>query len=943
LGLRWLVRLVGVVGVLVCGCGWFAGSVWATTGHVIVGEFGSRGTGDGQFNEAQGNGPPGVAVLASTGDVFASDEQGRVQRFSASGVFGSAFGIGAPYNTVGGVAVDPSGSVYVSTNQDPAVAAVVKYSVGGSGGYEPVYEVDAASSGTTLNNPIFGVTPLAVDPVDGTVYVAASGPSGPVIDRFDGATGAFLDLIDGTNGSPDGGFGCVSGLSVDGSHRVYVLDGCKGRVDRYDGVTGAFGITVDDGNSSGRGAVSAVAADPVSDEVYVAEAGPVGVQITHFTAGGAAPVYTFDASNVGGVRAMAVGGAGTVYTSDGTRPVVERFARFDGPTVTTDAATDVATRGVTVNGSINPEGADSSYHFEYGTGLTYGSRTPEVNVDSGSSPVVVSAPIGGLKPHQAYHFRLVGSRSGSPGSIAGADQSVTTALEAATVGGSPGAPSPAFPSAITPRSVTLHGMVNANNTGGAPPVPFFQSTVYLFEYGTTTAYGSTAVGADGGTLCSLLTFVCDGRDRPVAASVSGLVPGTTYHFRVVADNGTGGPQQGADQTFVTAPAAAAGAVAVTAKSAMLRGTIDPHGVSTSYHFNYGLTAAYGSSTPEVDGGAGDGERLVAQPIEGLRPSTTYHVQVVTQSGGVVRSGGDGVFVTAPAPVAVATFPTGVSTNAATLTGTASTFNAAGSYRFELAALDGSYALSTPEVALEPAADARPVSAAVTGLPVGKTFRVQLVVTGNAATTFSDLITFATAPNPQVAPVTPEIDPTTVFGCSAPHIDAYNKRPDPGDVITITGQDLGTSGTVALGDGSLTPTDWAPTAFKVQVPDDAKGTLALTADCGRVSNTIAIAVFAEPDNTFTVPSRSVTGTTAALVIRVPGPGKLETSGARVTATKTTVKKAVQVTIKVKLNTAGNRALTKARRLTVKFGVRYTPAGGKPATKTLTVTFQHKAGR
>ena len=69
----------------------------------------------------------------------------------------------------------------------------------------------------------------------------------------------------------------------------------------------------------------------------MAEAGPVGLQVTHFSAGGAAVIYTFDASNVGGARAMAASATGTVYTSDGVRAVVERFVRFDGPTVTTGA------------------------------------------------------------------------------------------------------------------------------------------------------------------------------------------------------------------------------------------------------------------------------------------------------------------------------------------------------------------------------------------------------------------------------------------------------------------------------------------------------------------------------------------------------------------------------------------------------------------------------
>ncbi|HEX5922869.1 MAG TPA: IPT/TIG domain-containing protein, partial [Baekduia sp.] len=182
-------------------------------------------------------------------------------------------------------------------------------------------------------------------------------------------------------------------------------------------------------------------------------------------------------------------------------------------------------------------------------------------------------------------------------------------------------------------------------------------------------------------------------------------------------------------------------------------------------------------------------------------------------------------------------------------------------------------------------------------------------------------------------------------CVSPHVDAYNKRPDPGDVITITGQDLGLSGTVALGGKSFTPTDWGQNGFKIPVPADAEGTLGLTVNCGRLSNTIAIAVFKEPDNRFSVPRRETTATGARFTVRVPGPGKLETSGARITASKVTVKKAGEVTISVRLNRAGGKALAKAKsaRLKVKVGLRFTPAGGKPAAKTLTVTFQRKASR
>ena len=130
---------------------------------------------------------------------------------------------------------------------------------------------------------------------------------------------------------------------------------------------------------------------------------------------------------------------------------------------------------------------------------------------------------------------------------------------------------------------------------------------------------------------------------------------------------------------------------MTAGRASLTGTINPHGVATSYHFNYGPTSSYGRSTPEVDGGSGDGDQVVSQRVSGLLPDTTYHVQVVaTSADGVVRAGADGLFRTAPAPTAQAIGPTGVSTDAATLGGEVNTYGLTGTYHFDVWSLDSSY-------------------------------------------------------------------------------------------------------------------------------------------------------------------------------------------------------------------------------------------------------------
>jgi alpha-tubulin suppressor-like RCC1 family protein len=83
-------------------------------------------------------------------------------------------------------------------------------------------------------------------------------------------------------------------------------------------------------------------------------------------------------------------------------------------------------------------------------------------------------------------------------------------------------------SSITGTGATLNGMVNASN-GGA---------IVSFDFGSTTAYGTTIPGTPA--------MVTGSGDVSVNTAVSGLTPGTTYHFRV-----KGGATQGTDVTFTT--------------------------------------------------------------------------------------------------------------------------------------------------------------------------------------------------------------------------------------------------------------------------------------------------------------------------------------------------------------------------------------------------------
>ena len=883
------------------------GSASATTGHLAPTTFGGPGSEEGQFT----GGPAGVGV-GTAGTVFASDPgDSRIESSTAAGVFKGQFPVSpAQFTSLGAVAVDSSvsGGVYVAvTNAETGAPEVAKYSAAGT------FKYTLSPGLTTSIN--YGV--IAVDPSTGTVYTTGtkSDTFQQVVDSFNGTTGAFIASFTGETGSPDGGSICPTALAVDHAGHVFVLDPCKGRVDRYSN-TGTYEATVDNGS---RGAPSAIAADPETGDLSVAEAGVNGNQITSFAAAGASAPQTVSAAAVGGLAALAVGPDASIYAADNANSVIDLFAPFEGPDLTTEAAAPVEPTTATLNGTVNPEGVATKYHYEWGTEPTYGSSTPEQDAGSGSSAVPAPAELTGLVPNTLYHYRLIGSNAS--GSIVGEDARFTSAAAPPVVDGSA-----AFATPITPTTARVHATVN----------PEHSSTTFVIEYGTTAAYGSTAPEAPGEVGSA-------NGDTAVATALTGLQPGTLYHYRASAENGTGGPQQGADNTFITAPAAPATGTELTTRKATLTGTIDPHGAPTTYHFNYGPGSAYGASTPEVSAGSGNGEQLVSEHISGLSPGTTYHVQVVATTNGITSSGADGTFTTPLAPTATVSDPVAVTTSSATVLGVADTHGLVGTYHFEVTATEGAFATNTADQPLSATTGLQSVSVPVSALPSGQSLRVRLIVSSNEATEVSQPVVFATAtPPPEGFPA--PLSPGSLYGCTSPKLNSVNAKIKPGATIAVSGSDLGLAGTVLLGEYTLNPTGWSATGFTIEVPADATGTLGLTVNCGAVSNTVAVATTGAPPNSFTITKQAVNGTTATFIVELPGAGTLRTSGNRIKSTDAKVAGPGTETVRVTLNRVGAKALAQARKRTLAAGVqlRFTPTGGTTTSQTATVTFKRKAG-
>lgn len=100
------------------------------------------------------------------------------------------------------------------------------------------------------------------------------------------------------------------------------------------------------------------------------------------------------------------------------------WSRTSPPSATTGSASSVGTTTATLNGTVNPNGSDSSYYFEYGTTTAYGSATPVTSAGSGNGDIPVSADVIGLVDGTTYHFRMVATNNA--GTIFGQDATFDT-------------------------------------------------------------------------------------------------------------------------------------------------------------------------------------------------------------------------------------------------------------------------------------------------------------------------------------------------------------------------------------------------------------------------------------------------------------------------------------------------------------------------------------
>jgi hypothetical protein len=253
---------------------------------------------------------------------------------------------------------------------------------------------------------------------------------------------------------------------------------------------------------------------------YHTSAGHYSDDVSYFATAGVdnSPLHAL-ANGVDGSNGLYLYGATSVFPTSSWQStnywvdVVFTTTPKTPPLISNVGASSITATGAAI-GWITSEASNSQ--INYGTTTAYGSSTP---LDS-TMVTSHSEPLSGLTPSTVYHYQVL-SRDSFGNLGTSGDYTFTTSA--------PGSSAPVI-SNVTASSITSTTAVISWTTN--------EASNSQINYGTTTAYGSST---------PLDSTLVTSHSEPL----SGLTPGTVYHYQVVSQDSFGNQTKSGDFTFTT--------------------------------------------------------------------------------------------------------------------------------------------------------------------------------------------------------------------------------------------------------------------------------------------------------------------------------------------------------------------------------------------------------
>lgn len=187
-------------------------------------------------------------------------------------------------------------------------------------------------------------------------------------------------------------------------------------------------------------------------------------------------------------------------------------------------------------------------------------------------------------------------------------------------------------SAVTTRSATLNGNIDANNS----------NTTAQFQYGTDTNYGTT--------VSALPLTVTGTNPTAVSIGISNLADNQIYHYRTVGTNALGDIVYGGDQQFTTLTATTPTVItttasAITGSSASSGGNVTSDGGANVTARGVCWNTSPGVSLANSFTVNGSGTGIFTSTISPLNPATTYYYRAYATNSKGTSYGVESNFIT----------------------------------------------------------------------------------------------------------------------------------------------------------------------------------------------------------------------------------------------------------------------------------------------------------